>query len=345
MSIGATVAKARRDAGLTVAEVSERTCIRETIIRGIEQDDYSACGGDFYARGHLRSIARVVGADGAALVGEYDATVRAPEEITAAEALQPMLPIGSGGGRRRDEPRGGRRRDEPRAGRPPDEPGGWRGPVEPRGHRRLNWTAILGLALLAVVAFIGYQLATGGSGHAPAAAGGHGRPSAAQPGPTVTRAATSPATLSVTTLTPVSAAAFGPGGTAQGDNPQNARLALAGNPATPWHTSWYATARFGDLRTGTGLLLDLGRPVTVTSARIMLGSIPGADVELRAGNVPTLAGLQTVATATNAGGVLQLQPAGPVRSRYLLIWFTLLPPDGSGTYQADISGISLRGEA
>jgi Helix-turn-helix domain len=318
MSIGATVAKARRDAGLTVAEVSERTRIRETIIRGIEQDDYSACGGDFYARGHLRSIAAVVGADAAALVGEYDATVRAPEEITAAEALQPMLPIGSGGGR---------------------------GPDEPRGPRRVNWTAVLGLALLAVVAFIGYELATGGSGHAPAAAGGHGRPPAAQPRPTVTRAATSPATPSVTTLTPVSAVAFGPGGTAQGDNPQNARLALAGNPATPWHTSWYATARFGDLRTGTGLLLDLGRPVTVTSARITLGSIPGADVELRAGNVPTLAGLQTVATATNAGSVLQLQPAGPVRARYLLIWFTLLPPDGSGTYQADISGVSLKGEA
>jgi Helix-turn-helix domain len=317
MSIGATVAKARRDAGLTVAEVSERTRIRETIIRGIEQDDYSACGGDFYARGHLRSIAAVVGADAAALVGEYDATVRAPEEITAAEALQPMLPIGSGGGR---------------------------GPDEPRGPRRVNWTAVLGLALLAVVAFIGYELATGGSGHAPAAARGQARPSAAQPRPTLTRTATSPATPSVTALTPVSAAAFGPGGTAQGDNPQNARLALAGNPATPWHTSWYATARFGDLRTGTGLLLDLGRPVTVTSARITLGSIPGADVELRAGNVPTLAGLQTVATATNAGSVLQLQPAGPVRARYLLIWFTLLPPDGSGTYQADISGVSLRGE-
>jgi transcriptional regulator with XRE-family HTH domain len=356
MNIGATLAKARRDAGLTVAEVSERTRIRETIIRGIEQDDYSACGGDFYARGHLRSIARVVGADAAALVGEYDATVRAPEDITAAEALQPMLPIDSGGGRRRDEPRFGRWRDEPRGGRLPDEPiwrrpdepgSGGRGPEEPRGPRRLNWTAVLGLALLAVVAFVGYQLTTGGSGHAPAAARGHGRQPAARPRPTVTRSATSSPTSSappVTNLTPVSAAAFGPSGTAQGDNPQSARLALAGDPATPWHTSWYATARFGNLRTGTGLLLDLGRPVTVTSARITLGSIPGADVELRAGNVATLAGLRTVAHATNAGSVLQLQPAGPVRGRYLLIWFTLLPPDGSGTYQADISGVSLRGE-
>src|SRR5260370_29048157 len=119
MSIGAALAKARLDAGLTIAQVSERTRIRATIIRGIEQDDYSACGGDFYARGHVRSIARVVGADAAALVGEYDATLRAPEEITAADALQPLLPIGVGGWRRSDPTGGGPRRRRPAPGPPP----------------------------------------------------------------------------------------------------------------------------------------------------------------------------------------------------------------------------------
>jgi hypothetical protein len=138
--------------------------------------------------------------------------------------------------------------------------------------------------------------------------------------------------------------AFGPGGTAQGDNPQDAPLAIAGHPATPWRTSWYATPRFGNLQAGTGLLLDMGRPVTVTSAQITLGSMPGADLELRAGDVPALADLRTVAQATNAGGVVQLRPAGPVRGRYLLIWFTVLPPDGSGTYRADISDVSLKGQ-
>src|SRR5580700_2313908 len=50
----ATVAAGRRRAGLTVGELSQRTRIRENIIEGIEQDDYMACGGDFYARGHIR---------------------------------------------------------------------------------------------------------------------------------------------------------------------------------------------------------------------------------------------------------------------------------------------------
>lgn len=79
MPIGEALAEARRRAGLTVTQVSQRTRIRETIIRGIESDDYSACGGDFYARGHIRSIARVVGADPRPLIAEFDSTRRAPD--------------------------------------------------------------------------------------------------------------------------------------------------------------------------------------------------------------------------------------------------------------------------
>src|SRR6516162_4644962 len=93
VSVGDALAQARSQAGLTVAQVSERTCIRETIIQGIERDDFSACGGDFYARGHIRSIARVVGLDPEALVREYDAVHGAPNAITAADVFEPSTPI------------------------------------------------------------------------------------------------------------------------------------------------------------------------------------------------------------------------------------------------------------
>ena len=93
MSIGDALAQARSQAGLTVTQVSQRTRIRETIIRGIERDDFSACGGDFYARGHIRSIARVVGADPAELIQEYDATHGAPQAIRAADVFEPATPI------------------------------------------------------------------------------------------------------------------------------------------------------------------------------------------------------------------------------------------------------------
>ena len=93
MSIGDTLADARRQAGLTITQVSQRTCIRETIIRGIERGDFSSCGGDFYARGHIRSIARAVGADDEELIREYDAVHGAPRAIRAADVFEPATPI------------------------------------------------------------------------------------------------------------------------------------------------------------------------------------------------------------------------------------------------------------
>lgn len=93
MSIGDALAEARRQSGLTITQVSQRTCIRETIIRGIERGDYSACGGDFYARGHIRSISRAVSTDPEPLIREYDATQGAPQAITAADVFEPSTPI------------------------------------------------------------------------------------------------------------------------------------------------------------------------------------------------------------------------------------------------------------
>jgi cytoskeletal protein RodZ len=310
MTIGETLAEARRSAGLTITQVSERTRVRETIIRGIEEDDYSACGGDFYARGHIRSIARVVGADPVALIAEYDATVRAPEEITAAEALEPVMPIR---------------------------------PVERRG---TNWTAILAVAALVAFGFLGYHLASSG-GHAtasPAAATGPARHATVRHR-THPKPASSPATAQLTSLSPVSVTAFGPDGPGQGDNPGQASLAVSNNPATPWNTDWYATADFGNMQSGTGLLLNMGKPVTVSSVEITLGSTPGADLQLRTGSSPQLADLKTVATATNAGGAVHLQLTAPAQGQYLLIWFTKLPPDSSGTFEAFVSGVSLKGQA
>ena len=68
MSIGEVLAAARRQAGLTNTQVSQRTRIRETIVRAIERDDFSGRGADIYARGHIRSIAHTVGVDPEPLV-------------------------------------------------------------------------------------------------------------------------------------------------------------------------------------------------------------------------------------------------------------------------------------
>jgi cytoskeletal protein RodZ len=80
MSIGAELAAARRQAGLNVAQVSQQTRIREPIIQAIERDDFSACGADFYARGHIRAIAHAIGVDPEPLVREYDSRLGAPDD-------------------------------------------------------------------------------------------------------------------------------------------------------------------------------------------------------------------------------------------------------------------------
>ena len=42
------------------------------MIESIEVDDFEPCGGDFYARGHLRTLARVLGIDVTPLLASYD---------------------------------------------------------------------------------------------------------------------------------------------------------------------------------------------------------------------------------------------------------------------------------
>jgi cytoskeletal protein RodZ len=93
VSIGESLSDARREAGLTVTQVSQQTRIRESIIRDIEQGDFASSGGDFYARGHIRSIAGVVGTDPAPLISEYDADHGPMGPLRAADVFEPSKPI------------------------------------------------------------------------------------------------------------------------------------------------------------------------------------------------------------------------------------------------------------
>ena len=93
MSIGESLADARRQAGLTVNQVSQQTRIRESIIRDIEQGDFTSSGGDFYARGHIRSIAGAIGTDPVPLISEYDADHGPMGPLRAADVFEPSKPI------------------------------------------------------------------------------------------------------------------------------------------------------------------------------------------------------------------------------------------------------------
>ncbi|WP_084717907.1 helix-turn-helix domain-containing protein [Streptacidiphilus carbonis] len=130
-TIGQVLGAARLAAELTVEEVSAETRVRVPLVQAVEEDDFDRCGGDFYARGHIRAIARAVGADGDALVARYDrAHGGSPLAARPIVAFEPQ-----------------RIRSE---------------------RRRPNWTGAMIAAIVVVVAVIGFNL-TAGKSKAPTA--------------------------------------------------------------------------------------------------------------------------------------------------------------------------------
>jgi hypothetical protein len=157
------------------------------------------------------------------------------------------------------------------------------------------------------------------------------------------QAAAKAAAQHVTTLSVASVAAYGPSGLGDGDNPGNAGDAIARRASTPWTSQWYVTPDFGMLKHGTGLLLNLGGTVTVSSVRLELPQFQGTDLQIRVGNGATEQDLRVAAKATNVAGVVKLTLRQPTSARYLLIWITQLPPDGAGHYQASVSNVVVTG--
>ena len=440
MSVGEALAEARSRAGLSVDELSERTKIRGTVIRCIEQDDYDACGGDVFVRGYVRALASAVGIDARPLIREYDqartdtsgdtfahvARVAHPvppsgPAVTAADV--PVAAAGSAGTSDAtaadlrlpavhtaspSSPSGPADPDvtsadlpavsadpaitvfdlpvvtedpaptvddlpviPPEPAGPPvrrgDLPGSWT-PVPPpaRGRRhtksrdrrrvaRIAVPVVLVLAAAGVasgLALSSQSAPTGKSAAAVTQPSSHtahapltskpATPASAAPAPSAT--APAPAQPAVTALHIASAAGFGPGGLADGDNSRVASYAITRGAPGPWQSQWYATAQFGNLKQGTGLLLDLGRTATITSVRIDLASYQGANLQLRVGDTDgALSSLRVAAVADDVGGTVRLRLRSPQQARYVLIWFTLLPPNGAGQYQASVYHVVVNG--
>jgi hypothetical protein len=70
--IGPKIAHAREMLDMSIEELSERTRIRPHVLEAIEVDDFGPCGGDFYARGHLTAICRILGLTLEPLMKEFD---------------------------------------------------------------------------------------------------------------------------------------------------------------------------------------------------------------------------------------------------------------------------------
>jgi hypothetical protein len=213
----------------------------------------------------------------------------------------------------------------------PDSP-----PVRGRSAGR---AAVVGLLVLVAVA--GASAAAVHLLDKPAAAGAAGGSSSA--------GVTAPASAAV--ITPVSAHGFDALNPADAgdENSNTAANILDRNPAG-WATQQYFTRYFGDLKAGTGLILDLGKPVRVSSITVTFGSIPGANVQLKMGDsdarsATNLASMTTVASKNDVSGSTTFTVQRAVTDRYLVIWFTKLPPmpQPGNRYMAQIFGVVIHG--
>ncbi|MBM7517598.1 protein kinase family protein [Nocardioides nitrophenolicus] len=256
------------------------------------------------------------------------------------------------------DPPGGRRRLPPVPSEPGGPPGGptptgfwpWEtdtGPdaqestdslesVPGRSWLRLAMAVALAVLLLVAVA-IAFNLGRGRT-----ALGGDPQEA---PTPTTTTTAGRAAPLDG-----VTAGALDPLGTDGDENGSLAGDVLDGDPRTSWRTDTYLQ-QLGPtgLKTGVGLVLDLGGTRTVATVELRMlddGLMTSNQVGLYAVDgtaAPTAAPTGDPVAEATGGGRLNLTPAQPVKARYLVLWWTALP-EVSGGFRAQVSEVVVRGE-
>jgi len=86
MTLGSTIRDAREAARISLESLSDSTSIRIGLLTEMENNNFTHCGGDTYARGHLRTIANRIGLNPQILLDLYD-----DQHSTEKRAMQELL--------------------------------------------------------------------------------------------------------------------------------------------------------------------------------------------------------------------------------------------------------------
>jgi putative peptidoglycan lipid II flippase len=141
-------------------------------------------------------------------------------------------------------------------------------------------------------------------------------------------------------LTIADARDFDPQGDDKTENPDEVKLAYDGNPSTRWRTvQYFGNPRLGNLKRGVGLVLDLDKPQPVHSIHLTLSGT-GTTVQFRVPKSdpsqtpkPPMSSdrlWRTVAAESNVGESATLTAQQSVTTRYVLVYLTSLPKEGTG---------------
>ena len=134
------------------------------------------------------------------------------------------------------------------------------------------------------------------------------------------------------------------------EHPDEVALAHDGKPATAWSTATYSTSpKLGNLKPGVGMWVDLGAVKPVASVKLQLVGSGLRPQPVRAGTTGRDRGTgQPVRLAEGRGAGRGRRRSGRdtsqrTQARFVLVWFTKLPPDGDGSYRGGVSEIEVRG--
>jgi hypothetical protein len=237
-------------------------------------------------------------------------------------------------------------------GRPyrPGDPAPWTIPGgssrRPPGQRSSPIAAVLSAVIVLIL------VAAGVTGWALAHSGQHS--GATPPGTRGPSSAAGPSAAASVVLKPVSANSFDAYGNDGGnEDGGDAQYVIAGIHGKFWHTSYYLNyPALGNLKPGTGLILDMGRPVQLSQVVVQFGSTCCAHVQIEIGNnnTPSPATLSTftpVQSTTSAAGVTTFNVTSKKTGRYVLIWITYLPrlTSAPGEFEAQIYNVVVHGFA
>ncbi|EGX60737.1 hypothetical protein SZN_06429 [Streptomyces zinciresistens K42] len=136
---------------------------------------------------------------------------------------------------------------------------------------------------------------------------------------------------------------FDPFGADGSEKPTDIGKVFDNNAATYWQTDYYLSADFGRLKSGVGVIVDLGRAQRVGKVTVTFQG--HTSVELRAasgdpGAAPTTFDAYTK-VAEAGGTTVTLKPGKELTSRYLLVWLTKLPLTDQGQYRGRVAEIKV----
>ncbi|MFF7868240.1 protein kinase family protein [Streptomyces qaidamensis] len=135
---------------------------------------------------------------------------------------------------------------------------------------------------------------------------------------------------------------FDPLGNDGSENPDEIDRLYDNVPGTYWETSFYTSADFGRLKSGVGVILELGKVQDV--GKVTVSFKGDTSVELRAASgaatqPQSLDGYTKV--AQGSGTTVALKPNESLKSRYLLVWLTKLPLTEEGNYRGRVVDIKV----